>query len=83
MANVVHRRMYLGTRLFSVYGKFSIEQFILALQLSHLTFQVLHALLEAWVLPLDRVDNSINLCKHTSGWYFRHWAVWTGHLILE
>jgi hypothetical protein len=47
MENFVHRMMYLGTSLFPVYGKFSIEQFILALQLSHLTFQVLHALLEA------------------------------------
>ncbi len=23
------------------------------------------------------------LCKHTLGWFFRHWAVRTGHLILE
>jgi hypothetical protein len=39
--------------------------------------------LRAWVLPLLMVDNSISLCKHTSGWFFRHWAVRTGHLILE
>jgi hypothetical protein len=47
MERFVYRMMYLGTSLFSVYGEFSIEQFILAPQLSHLTFQVLHALLEA------------------------------------
>jgi hypothetical protein len=35
------------------------------------------------VQPLDMVDNSINLSKHASGWFFRHWTVWTGHLILE
>jgi hypothetical protein len=35
------------------------------------------------VLPLDMVDNSISLCKHLSGWFFRHWAARTGHLILE
>jgi thioredoxin reductase len=37
----------------------------------------------AWVLPLSVVDNSINLCKYTSGWFFRHGAVRTGHLILK
>ena len=35
------------------------------------------------VLPLLVVDNSINLCKYTAGWFFRHEAVRTGHLILE
>jgi hypothetical protein len=35
------------------------------------------------VLSLDTVDNSINLYKHASGWFFRYWTVWTGHLILE
>ena len=39
---------------------------------------------EGWtVLSLDMVDNSINLYKHPSGWFPRHWTVWTGHLILE
>jgi hypothetical protein len=35
------------------------------------------------VLPLSMVDNSISLCKHISGWFFRHGAVRIGHLILE
>jgi hypothetical protein len=35
------------------------------------------------VLPLLMVDNSINLCKFTSSWFFRHGAVRTGHLILK
>jgi hypothetical protein len=30
------------------------------------------------VQPLDMVDNSMNLSKHASGWFFRHWTVWTG-----
>jgi hypothetical protein len=29
------------------------------------------------------VDNSIGLCKHPSGWFFRHGAARTGYLILE
>jgi hypothetical protein len=41
------------------------------------------SLLSFLVLPLDMVDNSISLCKHPSGWFFRHWAARTGHLILE
>jgi hypothetical protein len=32
---------------------------------------------------LDMVDNSINLSKHASGWFFRHSTVQAGHLILE
>ena len=35
------------------------------------------------VLPLLVVDNSINLCKYTAGWFVRHGAVRTGHLILK
>jgi len=35
------------------------------------------------VLPLLVVDKSINLCKYPSGWFFRHGAVRTGHLILK
>ncbi len=35
------------------------------------------------VLPLLRVDKSINLCKYPSDWFFRHGAARTGHLILE
>lgn len=34
------------------------------------------------VLLLEMVDNSINLCKLISGWYFRQKAVRTGHLTL-
>ena len=34
------------------------------------------------VLLLEMVENSINLCKLISGWYFRQKAVRTGHLTL-
>jgi hypothetical protein len=36
-----------------------------------------------WVLPLEMVDNSVTLCKDTSGWYFHLEAVRRGHLSLE
>ena len=35
------------------------------------------------VLSLLVVDNSINLSKYTVGWFFRHGAVRTDHLILK
>ena len=37
----------------------------------------------AWVQLWDMVDKSINLCKYTSGWFFRHEAVRTSHLSLD
>jgi len=59
--------LYLGTSLCSVYGKFSIQQFILAPQLSHLTFQVLHALLEACNLRV------LGLLAFPPGWLAEQW----------
>ena len=35
------------------------------------------------VLPLDMVENSINLSKPISGSFFRHDTVRKGHLLLE
>ena len=39
-------------------------------------------LVQQRVLPLDMVENSINLCKPISGWFIRHWTDRTGLLFL-